>query len=281
MKESLQKYAVLGWPVEHSISPQMQNAAFQACGINAEYERIATPPEQLVEVVERLRRQKYSGWNVTVPHKENILPLLDNLETNAKLAGSVNTVIRSANQLTGFSTDGYGLEKALHEAFNTDIKDSSLVFIGAGGATRATAMHFALQGVKRLTIINRTLEKAQSLCDLINTSVNRPVATPYPINRPDKWQAALLSADVIIQGTSLGLKPADPLPLSVEMLEAKMCIYDMIYKKTPFLQQAEQKDCRIADGHGMLLHQGARSFELWTGLDAPVEEMRKVLKQII
>ena len=281
MKELPQKYAVIGWPVEHSVSPQMHNAAFKACGINAEYERIPTPPERLSETVEKLRREGYSGWNATVPHKENILPLLDNLDSKAELAGSVNTVIASEGQLIGFSTDGYGLEKALYEAFQTDIKDSSLVFIGAGGATRATAVHFAFQGVKRLTIINRTLEKAQKLCDLINSSVNHPVATPYPIDTPDEWQADILSADVIIQGTSMGLKLTDPLPLPEEMLEKDMCIYDMIYKKTPLLQKAKEKNCRIADGRGMLLHQGAGSFELWTGRKAPVEEMRKTLDELL
>lgn len=278
MSGKKQKYAVIGWPVEHSVSPQMQNAAFESCAIPASYERIPTPPEKLSETIDRLRFEGFCGCNITVPHKETVAPLLDELSPEAELAGSVNTIVVCNGKLHGYSTDGCGLEEAIMEAFAIKPAGKNFFFIGAGGATRATAAHLARQGAAKIWIINRTLDKASRICKLINTSIDAGKADAFPLEKTETWHPLINSADVIIQATSLGLKDTDPLPVPPETLGNNKNIYDMIYRLTPFQQAAIKHQCRVANGEGMLLYQGAKSFEIWTGRNAPVEAMRQALR---
>lgn len=271
------KYAVIGWPVQHSVSPEMQAAAFAAAGLRASYERVAVRPGQLAEAIERLRSEPYAGWNVTVPHKAAMAKLVDRLDPVAERSGSVNTVVNRDGVLHGFSTDGFGLAEALHEAFGVSIAGGRFLFCGCGGAARAATIHFAAAGAATLVIVNRTLEKARDVARVIGTA--NPacrVACLQPDQAAD-LAVALSDCRVLIQATSLGLHAGDPYPMPPNLVPSDVAVMDMIYRRTPFLAAVAGHGCKVADGRGMLLHQGARSFEIWTGQRAPLDAMRNAL----
>ena len=161
------RYALIGWPVAHSASPLMQEAAFKAAGMNASYELIAVPPEKLPEAMMNLKKEGYSGWNVTVPHKEAVLPLMDILDGEAEKTGSVNTVLPKQGKLWGYSTDGYGLAKALERNFQLQISGADILFLGTGGAARAAAVYAAIKGASVITLVNRTVERAEAVAESI------------------------------------------------------------------------------------------------------------------
>ena len=276
-----QNYAVIGWPVRHSVSPAMQQAAFDALGIPAEYSRVPCRPEELEQCMRRLTETGFTGWNITVPHKEPACALMDELSETARDAGSVNTVVNRDGRLTGHSTDGYGLLRALQENFGFSVVGTHVVFLGCGGAARAAASYLVRLGIGRLTLINRTVSKAEILArTLAETDSKCEVEIMAPTDS-ETVRAALVDRPLIIQATSLGLKAEDPLPLDPQLVPAGAAVFDMIYGETPFLHAMRDHDCRVADGRGMLLHQGARSFTLWTGHEAPVEAMRKALDNAI
>lgn len=275
------KYGLIGFPVMHSLSPQMQEAGFAACGIDASYECLETPPDKLSERFQWLVDNGFSGWNVTVPHKEHVLTLLNKIDAEAELAGSVNTVLNNNGLLTGFSTDGYGLETAAMEAFNIPFKNSALLFLGTGGAARATAVHAAIHGANPIFLVNRTPEKAQRIADTIAKLPNPPHLQVIPLADTDRVAQAAALSRILFQCTSLGLKPDDPPPFPANRLPKSLSIMDMVYGPTRFKADAVANGCNVADGTGMLLHQGCRSFTIWTGLAAPVEPMRHALQQAL
>ncbi len=273
---TLLRYAVIGDPIAHSLSPVMQNAALRELGLNASYEAFHVTLEQLPEFVESARKN-LAGFNITVPHKKHILPYLDAIACEAELAGSVNTVTVSGGKLSGTSTDGAGLERALSEEFGFRVHGGKIAFVGCGGAAQAAAVHFAVSGAESITVINRTPEKAQALTELIRTHFPAVRTAFAPLDDPERCRALLKPCGVVIQCTSVGLKPEDPSPFDVSLLPDGICCYDTIYKPTAFLKAAAARGLRNARGFGMLLHQGACSLEIWTGRTAPVEVMRKAL----
>ena len=275
------RFAVLGWPVAHSLSPPMQNAAFAALGMTAGYECIAVPPAALGRVLAELRDAGYEGWNVTVPHKAAVLAHLDEVDPAAAAAGSVNTVCNRGGVLHGTSTDGYGLAAAVQEQFEFGIGGRRVAFVGAGGAARAAAVHIAGAGVSELLLLNRTLSKAEQIAVAIRAVAPACQVRCAPLAAAGELAGFLAAADLVVQATSLGLHPGDPLPLNPDLLAPDTCVLDMIYQPTPFLRRARRRRCRTADGRGMLLHQGARSFTLWTGRPAPVEVMRQALEEAL
>lgn len=272
------RFGLIGWPVKHSLSPPMHGAAFQACGLDATYELIETPPSEIPATVRHLQTQGFRGWNATVPHKAAMAAIVDQADPVARAANSVNTVVVSDGQLTGYSTDGYGLEEALRAAFALVVPGSSIGFIGAGGAARACCMHFANRGVRKLVIANRTLESAISLLGDIQAFQSGLLGSACSLADTHALQAALADVDVVIQATSVGLHAHDPSPVPAECLPKGIPVMDMIYRRTQFLHAAASCGAPIADGQSMLLYQGARSFELWTGREAPVDVMRRALE---
>ncbi len=270
------QYAVIGYPVAHSLSPQMQNAAFEALGMGSPYGKVEVNPQALGEFAVEARA-KLLGFNITVPHKQHIIPFLDEIEESARLAGSVNTVSIKDGKMHGYSTDGYGLSTALKEAFDLDIKDASLLFLGCGGAVQAVSFYFAANGAKSLFFANRTLGKAEELVDELRRHYPSVEIACAELTDEDAIRAFAARSQVVIQGTSLGLKPGDPMPVNPELIKG-LPLFDTIYKNTPLLQWMQAHGSKTADGRGMLLHQGARSFEIWTGQKAPVEVMRNALE---
>lgn len=271
------KYAVIGYPVGHSLSPQMQNAGFEAIGTGSPYIKVEVPAGHLEGFVD-FARQHLNGFNITVPHKQNIIPFLDEIEPNAQRGGSVNTVIIKNGQLYGCSTDGYGLEMALDEAFKLKVKDASVLFIGCGGAVNAVSFYFASQSAAKLFFVNRTVQTAEILGTELRSNFPGLETACCAINDDSRIAEFAKQANVVIQATSLGLNPQDPMPVNPELIK-HLPYYDTIYKPTALLTKMRELGASTADGRTMLLHQGARSFEIWTGQSAPLNEMRRALEE--
>ena len=271
------EYAVIGDPIAHSLSPQMQNAAFAALGLGEPYCKYHVTAQQLAEFVD-FAKAHLKGFNITVPHKKAIIPFLDEISGTARLAQSVNTVSIKDGKLYGDSTDGFGLATAIHEAFNLTITDQSFLFIGCGGAVQAVAVHLAAIGVQQLYFVNRTLAKAERLAEIITSNYPCQVKCCTP-GASKHLKEFIDASSVLIQGTSLGLKADDPPPFDFSLLDGtNIAIYDTIYHATALLRYADQHHFPYADGSTMLLHQGAQSFAIWTGRKAPIEVMRRALQ---
>ena len=253
-------YGILGWPVKHSLSPIMQTSAFMAVGINANYHLIPVEPEKLPDKINELRTAGYLGWNVTVPFKQAIIPLLDEIEINTRISNSVNTVVNRNGQLIGYSTDGYGLMMSIYESFGLDLKGSSFLFWGTGGAAVSASMYFAQCGVGKLYLVNRTLSRAEALKSNLTRANQGLNVTIIESTDMAKLRLTFQEVDVVIQSTSIGLKKEDPLSIPASLLSPSVKILDMIYHRTKLLEQTEKAGIHSVDGRGMLLHQGAKSL---------------------
>ena len=254
----------------------MHNAALKALGLDAEYIAVLVPKEEL-EAFTLDARKNLAGFNITVPHKNAVIPFLDEISRDAKLSGSVNTVTVSDGKLSGTSTDGYGLEAALAESFRYVIRDNSVTFIGCGGVVKALTFHFALHGIRKIHLLNRTLETAEKLAATLKEEFPLLSVATASISDDEKVGTFLNDSRLAVQCTSLGLKPEDPSPIRPELLPRDIFFYDTIYKRTKLYAYAEEHGIPAASGLSMLLHQGAKSLSIWTGLEAPVEVMRKAL----
>lgn len=266
--------AVLGDPVEHSLSPAMHNAAFRAVGFDGVYVAFHVRPAGLRAALQGLQALGALGCNVTVPHKEAMARLLRDKSPAAQSTGAVNTVVFGTDGVRGDNTDAYGFRRALEEA-GQPVRGSRVVLIGAGGAARAALFALAEVEAADVVIVNRTLSKARSLA--------RTFATPrthmhgLPLDRLCD-PTLLESADLVVNTSSLGLGGEPFAPMRVDATRRDCLFFDLIPKRqTPFLQLARDGRRRALDGTPMLLHQGAAAFRQWTGCDAPVEVMRRAL----
>ena len=283
------RLSVFGDPVAHSRSPQMHNPALRAAGIPAAYARIRILPDDLPEALRLLPERDFIGTNITIPHKAAALPLMDDVDPQARRAGGVNTVVIEGRKLLGFSTDGPGLVRAIRADFGFDLRDLRVLILGAGGgAGRAIAVQCAIEGSARLVLVNRTFERAQALAaelapDFRETRVTGPLMRLEAIPWTDAALARQLPhIDLVINATPLGmdspeLRRLSPIPAS--LLRPNHLIYDTVYTsgRTPLLLAADEAGARAANGLSMLLHQGALSFELWFSRPAPLEIMRAAL----
>jgi shikimate dehydrogenase len=284
--------AVYGQPVKHSASPAMQNAGFAALGLNWRYLAHEVRPEHLREALLGARRMNYLGLNLTVPHKLLAIDLVDILDDSARTWGAVNTVrfeARDANgqwrplrdfedfpeetRSHGFNTDADAIVRAIREDLKLDLAGRSVLLLGAGGAGRTAALRLAAEGVANLWLVNRTAAKAKAIELEIGTRYPRTnVRAEYPAG----------AVDLVINATSLGLRPEDPLPFDPKRfsLDRAAAAFDMIYRpaETPFLKAAKAGGQPAANGLGMLLYQGAKALEIWTGQPAPVAVMRRALE---
>ena len=273
----MKKLAIIGNPISHSLSPAMHNAALNFLDIDSEYITIHLEKDCLERFIAEAGRE-FSGFNVTVPYKTAVIPFLDIVEEKCLLSQSVNTVvIDKTGKLYGQSTDGYGLEKALEEIFHVLPRDINLFFIGCGGAAKAAAVHFLKKGVKSLIFANRTIANAVEFVEKLARQYSKTKITFCSLTDHDKINEFLDLNPIVIQSTSLGLAENDQSPLAPELFRAGLRVFDMIYHKTNFLRLAENKKCLCGDGRLMLLYQGARSFNLWTGIEPPIEIMKKTL----
>lgn len=278
------RVGLVGDPISHSFSPRMQQAAFDALAIPARYELWPTPADQLVERIRSLCNDHFLGANVTLPHTQTVLPLLDKLDPMAERIGAVNTIVHRDDYLHGYNTAGQALLLALHEHNRGVVRANgrislhnyTAILLGAGGAARAAAFALADAAIARLVIFNRHLERAQLLASEVQQYYHGPI---FSLSDP----AFLIphSSSIIINATSVGLRDdASPLPTDIlERFDADTFVYDMIYNpsQTLFLCQARVMGLSTANGLSMLLHQGALAFTLWTGKKAPLYAMRQAL----
>ncbi|MDA8228400.1 MAG: shikimate dehydrogenase [Desulfitobacterium hafniense] len=258
-------FAVIGDPIAHSLSPLLHSAGYQSLGITAEYSRFRVTPSKLKEAVYGLRALGFSGWNVTIPHKESIIPLLDELTPEAENAGAVNTVKQLNGKLIGHNTDGNGFVLAIENKFN--FSDKKAVILGAGGAARGIAFALKEKGM-RIHILNRTLSRAQELASLIRLAGGEASSGDL---LPGVW---LKDVDLVVQTTPVGLY-GENYPISLQGIKPKTLVVDIIYKpwETAFLREARKLGCQTINGLPMFLFQGVLAWEFWLGGKAPVEQM--------
>ncbi|HET6408714.1 MAG TPA: shikimate dehydrogenase [Chthoniobacteraceae bacterium] len=275
------RLAVCGDPVAHSASPPMHNAALEALGIDARYTRLHLRAEDLPRAFQLLREIPFTGVNCTIPHKLAALELVDVVDASARRAGGVNTVqVTSDGHLIGHSTDGPGFSRAVREAFGGQLSGMRVAVLGAGGgAGRAIAMQCAFEGAAALALINRTVEKIETLSSEIRREFPLCEVSIHPSD-PAIIADPLARTDVIVNCTALGMKPGDASPLPTPLISSRHLIYDSIYtsNRTPLMLAADGAGARSANGLSMLLHQGALAFEIWFGRQAPIEVMRAALR---
>ena len=291
--------AVLGHPIKHSASPAMQNAGIAALGLDWRYVAFEVHPEDLRTVIEGAKAMKFIGLNLTVPHKLLAMEMVDVLDETAKTWGAVNTIrfeARNANgawrpigdiagevsrevRAVGFNTDADAIARSLKDDLAVELTGAKVLLLGAGGAGRVAALKFASEKVAELHLVNRTAEKAEVLAAEIRSRFPEvTVSVGYP-------KAGNVALDLLLNATSLGLKSGDGSPLDEQKFPVgrARAVYDMIYRpaETELLKSARAAGCRTANGFGMLLHQGARALEVWSGKAAPVRVMRDALVENI
>jgi shikimate dehydrogenase len=264
---SIGRVGLIGDPVEHSLSPAFQQAAFDALGLRARYELWRTTAAQLPDRLAELRTGAALGANVTAPHKEAVFAAMDEVSDLARRVGAVNTIIQRAGRLLGDNTDAHGFLAPLRaRQFNFAACDA--VVLGAGGAARGVVVALLEAGARRVTIVNRSRSRADAMVAAIGDA---RLSTARAANATDVAEAAQL----LVNATALGWEgvqlPCDARTFSV--LAAGALAYDLTYRETAFLRAAAEAGVEPLDGLAMLVHQGARSFELWTGRDAPVDLM--------
>jgi shikimate dehydrogenase len=267
-------YAVVGDPIAHSISPVMQNAAFEAMKLDCVFLAFKVAHAEVENALRGVRGLGIRGLNVTMPDKNAVIAHLDEVDETAKFLGSVNTILNEGGRLRGFSTDGAGAHRALKEN-GAALSGKKLVLLGAGGAARAIAFTLAKE-VGELVLLNRTPEKTAGLAEALNQKFHRKV-TAGSLS-PSVIQENLRDADVLINATSVGMHPnALQSLVKSEWLKPSLTVMDIVYNplETKLAKDAKAAGAKVVSGLEMLIYQGAASFEIWTGKSAPVEVMRK------
>ncbi len=262
---------VVGHPVGHSLSPRMHNASFAATGLDYVYVPLDVRPEVLPTAVNGLRALGFRGFNVTMPHKEAILPLLDGLDEAAALTGAVNTVVVEEDGLRGTNTDGSGFVEACEEA-GVGLDGARVLLVGAGGAAASIAAAFCDEGIGELHIVNRNPEHAATLADKLREAGKRVEIEAHPIGVLD----GTVRAPIVVNTTPLGMRDGDPLPLPPEYLDGDTALVDAVYRpgaETALVRQARERGANVVTGQRMLLYQGVLAQRLWTGRQPNVEVM--------
>jgi shikimate dehydrogenase len=281
------RLGVVGAPADHSLSPQMQNAALEKCGLELRYGIFEIAPNELEEALRLFRGHDFIGVNLTTPHKIAALPLVDETEEQVRQIGAINTIIFHDRKSLGANTDAPGFVQAIRDSFSVDLRDLRIMILGAGGgAGRALAWQCAWEHCERLVLVNRTFERAQELArELAGYFTGPRVLGPEARLEAVRWEESALRrqverSDLVVNATSLGLKQSDSLPIPRYLLAPHLMIYDLVYRETPtpLLAAAAEAGARGANGLTMLLHQGALAFERWFDRPAPLDAMRAELR---
>lgn len=275
---------LLATPIRHSMSPTMHNNAFAMLGLNYAYLAFEVGQQELPSAVQAIRTLEMRGANISMPNKQAILPLLDDLAPAAKLAGAVNTVVNDHGKLTGYTTDGIGFMQAL-AAENIDLRGEKMVLAGAGGAGTPIAIQAALDGVKEIVIVNRATDpqgsQAQKNVKIINEQTNAH-ARFVPLANQAQFKAELADSTIYCDATGVGMKPLADQSLITDpsWLREDLIVYDTVYapRTTKLMTIAQAAGVRhVFNGLGMMLYQGAEAFQLWTGQAMPVQAIADLL----
>ncbi len=274
---------LIGHSLAHSVSPAMQQAAFDHCKLDIRYKTWDTDPTQLREVLARLRGASALGANVTVPFKEVMVPMLDRLHGQALEINAVNTIVKEGGGLMGYNTDVDGFLQALRKEGSFEPEGKRVVLLGAGGAARGISFGLARAGVSALVILNRTFERTEDLIlDLRRFKLDLKA---LPWGR-DTLQRVLSDCDLVVNCTSMGMKhsPTEAQsPLEAALIPKEVLVYDVVYNpmQTPLLAEAKKAGARTLAGLAMLVYQGALAFKLWTGEEAPVDIMFEAAREAL
>ena len=270
-------YGLLGYPIKHSFSPLIHNAAFEAEKIDACYLCFETKPEDIKQAIEGIRALNIQGVNLTIPHKEICLSYLDEIDKNAEFIGAVNTIVRKENKLIGYNTDGEGFIKALKEDLDFDSKDKTIFLFGAGGAGKAIGMSLAKYGAKQIFIVDKNKKKARALAENIKENFPNTIAELTHSHN----QEAIKASHLLVNATPIGMNPNDNLMINPVYFPQQLNIFDLIYnpRETKLLRIAKKKGLKAVNGLGMLIHQATLSFELWTGEKAPLAVMKEAVEK--
>jgi shikimate dehydrogenase len=285
---------LIGYPLKHSISPYFQQAALDYYRLDIRYEAWETSPAQLQDIVNNLRKPQNIGANVTVPHKEAILPLLDEVDDLASSIGAVNTIVKKDDRLLGFNTDAYGFIEALDKEGHFDPEGKRVVILGAGGVARAVGFTLLQRKATSLAITDGIFERARALAENLVRYIKGAPPSSKDLE-PDvtafQWQSlssaeTLDNCDLIVHCTTIGMKHSPQegqSPLNLEVIPKNVLVYDVVYNPwlTPLLGLAQKAGANILGGLPMLVYQGAASFKLWTGKEAPVDIMFDKAKEIL
>ena len=267
---------IIGHPIGHSLSPRMHNAAFAHDGADYVYVAMDVWPDRLPAAIEGLRALGFVGFNVTMPHKKAVLPLMDELDETARLAGAVNTVVEERGLLRGFNTDGSGFVEACGEA-GVSLYEKRVLILGAGGAAAAIAVASLGEGASRLYIVNRTEHRAEELRARLLGVARGAEVLVHPLSKVGE---AAAEAEIVVNATYLGMKEGDPLPLPTGCLAAEKVICDAVYLsggETSLIRHAREAGARTVPGGRVLLYQGVQAQRLWTGREPNVGVMSDAL----
>jgi shikimate dehydrogenase len=269
-------YGVFGDPVRHSKSPIMLNRAFREAGLNAAYAAFHILPGQLEDAVKGIRALGFRGVNVTIPHKQEVMKYLDEIDEEAREIGAVNTIVNEQGRLIGYNTDGIGYVRSLKEETGLSLRGKSILLLGAGGASRGVVYALAKEQPAAIWIANRTKERAEQLAREMGK-----YADTTGIGM-DAVAAFAKRADLVINNTPVGMYPnVDETPLDASLIRPHAVVSDLVYNPliTRFLREAEAAGATVHGGLGMFVYQGAYAFEYWTGLPAPIAAMREVVER--
>jgi shikimate dehydrogenase len=271
------RVVLIGHPVAHSLSGAMQQAAFDDQGVDATYELWDRAPIGLPDAINELRGDDFLGANVTIPHKERVVPLVDRLTEEGHATGAVNTITKEGKRLVGHNTDVPGFRVALDKLVGKQKMPRAAVVLGAGGGARAVVYGLITEGFQRIIVFNRHLHRAESMVKHFGRTAAHMELRAMP------WHESIIESElakskVVVNATSIGLTD-DATPIPAEILPPDLLVLDLIYKRTTFLRDAEAAGCLVSDGELMLLHQGAAAFTLWTGKPAPLDLMQRKLKE--
>lgn len=273
---------LFGYPVRHTASPAFQNAGFRAAGLDWVYLPFEVHPDDLAQAIAGIVALGFRGINLTIPHKQAVMEYLDELSPEAEIIGAVNTIEIREGRLKGYDTDGSGFLRSIREESGIEPADKAIFLMGAGGAGRAVAVQSILDGAAEVFVCDCDEERSHSLVSAIDRGIRPGAAKFVPFAHPS-IRSALQKADIFVDATPLGMKPDDPLSVNPEWLNPSLFVYDLVYNppETPLLLAAKHRGCRTRNGLGMLLYQGCIAFEIWTGVSAPVDDMRNALHRAV
>lgn len=273
---------LLGLPLGHSISPAMHNRVFEKLGMDYCYMPVEVSPENLGTVFAGLIKMNVGGFNVTIPHKINIISHLDELDPLARAIGAVNTIRIKDGKTKGYNTDGEGFVRSLEEKTGISVQGERFFILGCGGAVRAISMTLASKRAGKIYLCNRTLSTAKRLAKEINEKVSDCAQAIE--QTPETIKPFLQGCDVLINGTQLGMHPnVDKSPIDKSLLRKDLIVSDIVYNPlmTKLLKDAQELGCTVVDGLGMLIYQGAAAFQIWTGVEPLIEDMSEVAYRLM
>ena len=278
--------ALLGYPLEHSVSPSFQQASFDYYQLDLRYESWEVEPSQLEAAINRLRQPLFLGANITIPYKEMVMPLLDELDELAVQIGALNTIVNRGGRLFGYNTDAPAFIRSLRQDGDFEPRDKRAVLLGAGGVARAASFALIKEGVRWLTIANRTLGRAERLAASLRSEASSDTGIavlPWEELRSGK---TLSYSDLLVNCTSLGMKHSpmeNETPLRASAIPKDALVYDLVYNplETPLLREAKKAGARVLGGLTMLVYQEAASFELWVGKEAPLDIMLRRAREAL